>query len=225
MEKKRSTELLLCLFLGWLGAHRFYRGKYVTAVIWLLTGGLLGLGWLADTILILLPMVRKDPEETEKAREQAPAASGFRWTPAALAAAQDAATYRVSDLRKDAIEKLARRNPDYDLNQETLVQKELCNQKIWRFSFVPGKKVELVPEPDHPRDPYAVKVLLDGMHIGYIKAQVRKELLKKLEEEPGTCLEALIRGGPYRVYYEEYDGSYTMEQEDRPYFITLGLKK
>ena len=49
---KKMTALLLCIFLGGLGVHRFYVGKIGTGVVWLLTGGVLGIGWLVDIIMI-----------------------------------------------------------------------------------------------------------------------------------------------------------------------------
>lgn len=49
----RKTALILCLFLGWAGAHRFYVRKYFTGILWLVTLGLFFVGWFVDSIMIL----------------------------------------------------------------------------------------------------------------------------------------------------------------------------
>lgn len=43
-----NVAWLLLVFLGVFGVHRFYMGKWVTALIWMFSGGLFGIGWLYD---------------------------------------------------------------------------------------------------------------------------------------------------------------------------------
>lgn len=45
---------VLCLFLGFLGAHKFYEGKIGMGILYLCTVGLFGIGWVVDLIAILL---------------------------------------------------------------------------------------------------------------------------------------------------------------------------
>lgn len=52
-EKNKWVAVLLCFFIGWLGAHRFYEGKIGTGILWLCTGGLMGVGVLIDFIILL----------------------------------------------------------------------------------------------------------------------------------------------------------------------------
>lgn len=51
--KSKWVALLLSIFLGYFGIHRFYAGKIGTGLLYLLTGGLFGFGWLIDIILII----------------------------------------------------------------------------------------------------------------------------------------------------------------------------
>jgi TM2 domain-containing membrane protein YozV len=43
-----SVAWLLLTFFGWLGFHRFYLGKWGTGLLYLVSLGLFGLGWLYD---------------------------------------------------------------------------------------------------------------------------------------------------------------------------------
>lgn len=51
--KTQLTALLLCIFIGMFGAHRFYTGHYAIAVLQLLTLGCCGIFTLIDLIRIL----------------------------------------------------------------------------------------------------------------------------------------------------------------------------
>lgn len=50
--RKRWTAFFLCLFLGFLGIHRFYVGKAGTGVLRFFTAGLAGFGWIIDLVMI-----------------------------------------------------------------------------------------------------------------------------------------------------------------------------
>ena len=50
------THSKLIAYITWIlgvaGMHRFYLGRPVSGLIWLVTGGLLGIGWVIDAFLI-----------------------------------------------------------------------------------------------------------------------------------------------------------------------------
>lgn len=50
--KNKWVSLFLCLFLGWLGIHRFYEGKAFTGLLYFCTLGVFGLGWIIDIVRI-----------------------------------------------------------------------------------------------------------------------------------------------------------------------------
>lgn len=52
-KKNKWVALVLCIFFGFWGVHRFYENKKVTGVLYFFTLGLLGIGWFIDIIIIL----------------------------------------------------------------------------------------------------------------------------------------------------------------------------
>lgn len=52
-RKSKTVALLLCIFLGYFGVHKFYVGKVGSGILYLCTLGLFGFGWIIDIILIV----------------------------------------------------------------------------------------------------------------------------------------------------------------------------
>ena len=48
---------LLTIVFGWAGVYRFHKRHYVRAILYLLTFGIFGVGWLVDVICALVDMV------------------------------------------------------------------------------------------------------------------------------------------------------------------------
>lgn len=51
--KNKWIALALCIFFGYLGAHKFYEEKAGMGVLYLLTFGIFGIGWAIDFIALL----------------------------------------------------------------------------------------------------------------------------------------------------------------------------
>lgn len=51
-EINKTVALILCIFFGYFGAHKFYEGRSGMGILYILTFGLLGIGWIADIIII-----------------------------------------------------------------------------------------------------------------------------------------------------------------------------
>lgn len=135
-------------------------------------------------------------------------------------------TYRATGMsyHMEELLSLALENDDYTKTKKELVDDDLVDQRIYEYEFYPIK-TELVPEPDNPHDPKAIKVVVDGAHIAYIKAGSCAHLLKVIKEDRigGICCE--INGGKYKYiscdYDEDGEETYTMEKGDAPFSVVL----
>lgn len=52
-KKDKLVSLLLCIFLGMFGAHKFYEEKIGMGILYFLTAGIFGIGWIVDIILLI----------------------------------------------------------------------------------------------------------------------------------------------------------------------------
>ncbi len=60
-QKDKYVSLVLCLLFGWCGVHRFYEGKIASGILYAISGGLGGIGWLIDLIILIFKPRFYDP--------------------------------------------------------------------------------------------------------------------------------------------------------------------
>ena len=53
-EKNKWVALFLCIFLGFAGIHKFYEGKILFGLVYMCTGGLFLVGWIADIFILAM---------------------------------------------------------------------------------------------------------------------------------------------------------------------------
>lgn len=106
--------------------------------------------------------------------------------------------------RQEALLAMGEKNPDYNLTKKELLKRWPEGVTVYEYNFHP-QKAELVPEPDNPHDPKAIKVLVDGVHVGYIKAGSCAHIHKLLRENRIQSIVPRIIGGKYKMIYEYVD--------------------
>lgn len=148
--------------------------------------------------------------------------------PTVKAESQTIKTYKATGMehRLDNLLRLRIENENYSMSKKELVEEGLIGERVWEFEYYP-LKVELIPEPDNPDDPKAIKVVVDGEHVAYIKKGSCAHLLKVIKGNRIKKMECEIGGGRYKYISEDYNESgkeiYTLERSTAPYFVHLHL--
>jgi type II secretory pathway pseudopilin PulG len=126
----------------------------------------------------------------------------------------------------DAIMELAEDNPDYDMTQREIIDAGMEEERIYQYTF-PDSPVELVDDPDNEQDPNAIKVLVAGQHIGYIKRGSTGRIHKLQRSGRVLGITAEIYGGRYKVVrsVEEYQTQhYEMDRDESNYGAAIELR-
>ena len=121
------------------------------------------------------------------------------------------------------IMKLASKNADFKLSKKDMIDEGLEGYKVYEYDFY-GVKAKLEPEPDNPYDPNAVKVLIDDLHVGYIKSGSCKHILNIINQNRIEKIDFEIGGGKYKYLgYDEYEDKYFMEKGEISLYIDLNI--
>ena len=86
--------------------------------------------------------------------------------------------------------------PKYKLSDEKLV-KQATGKRAFKYGF-PQEPVTLVPEPNNPHDKNAIQVLLCGVLIGYVPADLCGQVKQILKKNQIQRLNIFIDGGDYK---------------------------
>ena len=132
-----------------------------------------------------------------------------------------------TSFRAAAIKYLMSENDVYDLSKKELIEEGYTDERVYELEPYHGTAT-LEPEPDNPHDSKAIKVMADGVHIGYIKAGSCAHIHNLLREGRIKKAEIEIKGGAYKCVEEEYDytsykTTYTMERDSVPFHAILTL--
>lgn len=113
----------------------------------------------------------------------------------------------------DDILELATENPIFDYSKRQLIDEGYEDERIYEYKFYPTN-VELVEEPDNPHDANAIKVIIDGVHVGYIKSGSCSRVKNLLRSGKVVSIDADIYGGKYKVLYQDDDDKYLIETNE-----------
>lgn len=112
-------------------------------------------------------------------------------------------------------------NPDYDMTKREIIDCGMTDEIIFEYSYC-SEKVELIPEPDNPEDPKAIKVLVEGLHVGYIKAGSCSRIHNLMNENRIRRVTCQIEGGRFKKVCEnEDDDTYELETGERRIYVDL----
>lgn len=161
--------ILIAVFLGWLGGYRFYKGNKKLGILYLLTLGLCGIGWVVDIIIA----VRENNNTKDNRKEITFSVAGCNY-------------YR------EQITLLGKERREWKKSDSELLASG--KDSVFRYSF--PFDAELIPEPDNIYDKNAIAVVVEGQKIGHVPAALCEQVKPLIKKAKGVSCR--ISGGDYK---------------------------
>ena len=113
--------------------------------------------------------------------------------------------------RQEILLAMGEKNPEYNLPKRELLKLYPSGVTVYEYNFYP-QRAYLVPEPENPEDPKAIKVVMSGAHVGYIKSGSCAHIRRLMRESRIEKIEARIIGGKYKNLYSYEVGARRAEE-------------
>lgn len=188
---------------------------------------IIGWWWVTFTLpfRILAVLIRRNKAQPEQGKPTAVQTEPQAEPPKPMKSSRNEKTHKVAgtSFRQEAIRAMGVKNPDFAKTEQALRKAGLVDECVYEYEFAP-QKVELQPEPDNPHDPKAIKVVVDGTHIGYIKAGSCAHIHKLLAADRIQRITCFIGGGKSKtLYWEGNFEQYDLLEDENPFYARLTI--
>ena len=125
----------------------------------------------------------------------------------------------ISRRQIDITDNILTESYEYSLSKRELADSGMLDERIYKYD-PEVTDADLIPEPDNPKDPNAIKVSVYDIQIGYVPAEKAETVHKLLSSKQIHSITCEFYGGPFKVVSEDYDDEndkeiYTVEKESQ----------
>lgn len=193
--QNKTTRILVTILGGWFGLHKFLDHQIGTGILYLLTGGLFGIGWIIDIFKALTSNQYQQHNYVQFSAEppSSPIGNGLYEVCIDVAGA----SYYC-----DSIARCMKKNPKYRLPDDEII--DLGSDRVYEF-FPLDSNAILMPEPNNPHDKNAVMVLVENNLVGYVPAEYALFVKDLIVRKSLSFASVSILGGNMKMIYPNND--------------------
>lgn len=118
-------------------------------------------------------------------------------------------TFKIAgtSFRENEIKQLLTVNSNYKSSKLDLIKKNLIDKNIYEYLPLTTSDFTFEYETDNEYDPNAIRVIVSGIHVGYIKKGKCSELKNLIKKNKIEAKLLNITGGNYKSVYSDNIGS------------------
>lgn len=113
-------------------------------------------------------------------------------------------------------------NDEYLLNKSEILESYDDGDRIYEYDVYDGP-AKLVPEPDNEYDSNAIAVMVKGIKIGHVPADLCSEVLALIDDD--HTYDVAIMGGPYKEVVSDDIGDMQIEKGTLNFTASLTISK